>query len=51
MDREDLIALKVLLDKILWREPTEEELDYDEDKIAMYANLHNLRDSMEKLGF
>nr|DAK26677.1 MAG TPA: hypothetical protein [Caudoviricetes sp.] len=32
-------------------EPTDEELNYDENLIAIYENLHNLRASLSYLNF
>ena len=51
MDRDKLRIIKTLLDEILMTEPSDEELDYDDAAIDMYADLHNLKESMEQLGF
>lgn len=52
MDRENLVKLKALLDEILGdNEPTDEELDFDDKAIEMYAEMHNLKQAMEELGF
>ena len=51
MDWETLARIKELIDEIIGEnEPTDEELDYDEDAIEMYADLHNLKESMEQMG-
>lgn len=31
-------------------EPDDEELDYDDDYIELYDNIHNLKQSLETLG-
>ena len=52
MDREKLISLKAILDGLTdGPEPSEKELDYDEDAITMYHDLYRLRESMERMGF
>lgn len=52
MDRENLIKIKELIDELIGEnEPTDEELDYDDNAIQMYADLHNLKESMENYGF
>lgn len=52
MDREKLLKIKELIDELIGdNEPTDEELDYDDDAIQMYADLHNLKESMENMGF
>ena len=43
---KNLIKLKEMLIEILNHEPSDEELDYDEDKIEMYAEMHNLLEAM-----
>ena len=51
MDRENLIKIKELIDELIGEnEPTDEELDYDDNAIQMYADLHNLKESMENYG-
>ena len=51
MDWEKLRKIKELIDEILGEnEPTDEELDYDDDAIQVYADLHNLKESMERMG-
>ena len=51
MDWENLRKIKVLVDEVLGdNEPTDEELDYDDYAIEMYAELHNLREAMERMG-
>lgn len=32
-------------------EPSDEELDYDEDYINLYHDIHNLKESLAKLGY
>ena len=52
MDREKLSQVKKLVDELIGEnEPTDEELDYDDDAIEMYAELHNLKEAMERMGF
>ena len=51
MDREKLLTLKNLLTDLLMNEPSDENLDYDDDAIAIYEELHNLKDAMENYGF
>ena len=52
MDREKLNELKTLVDQLLGEnEPSDEDLDFDDDAIQMYADLHNLKESMERMGF
>ena len=52
MDRENLVQIKTLIDKILPGErPSDEALDFDMDTIVMYDALENLRDAMENCGF
>ena len=51
MDWEKLREIKVLVDEVLGvNEPTDEELNYDDDAIEMYADMHNLKESMERIG-
>ena len=51
MDWEKLRKIKELIDELLGdNKPSDEELDYDDDAIEMYADLHNLKASMEQLG-
>lgn len=52
MDWENLKKIKELVNEVLGEnEPTDEELDYDDDAIEMYAELHNLKEAMEQMGF
>lgn len=52
MDREKLSQVKKLVDELIGEnEPADEELDYDDDAIEMYAELHNLKEAMERMGF
>ena len=46
---KNLIELKKMLIEILNHEPSDEELDYDEDKIEMYAEMHNLLEAMNHI--
>ena len=51
MDWENLKKIKVLVDKLIGEnEPTDEELDYDDDAIEVYAELHNLKQALENIG-
>lgn len=52
MDWENLRKIKEFIDEVIGEnEPTDEELNYDDDAIQMYADLHNLKESMERMGF
>ena len=52
MDLDKLVLLSELVHSMLGdNEPSDEELDYDEDAIALYDDLHNLKYSLERLGF
>ena len=52
MDREKLNELKTLVDQLIGEnEPSDEDLDFDDDAIQMYADLHSLKESMERGGF
>lgn len=52
MDRRELNKLKELLESLIGEnEPTEEELDFDDNAIEMYAAMHNLKEAMEQCGF
>ena len=52
MDFEKLRKIYSLIDELIGEsEPTDEELDFDDDAIQMYADLHNLKESMENMGF
>jgi len=46
---KNLIELKKMLIEILNHEPSDEELDYDEDKIEVYAEIHNLLEAMNHI--
>ena len=51
MDWEKLMKIKELIDELLGEnEPTDEDLDYDDDAIDVYDELHNLKESMERIG-
>lgn len=51
MDWEKLSMVKALIDELLGdNEPSDEDLDYDDDAIEMYAELHNLKEAMERIG-
>lgn len=44
-------TLKDILETLLGNnEPSDEELDFDEDAIEMYAEMHNLKEAMEMCG-
>lgn len=49
-DIKNIEHIKGYLDKILENEPSDEELDYDEEAIGMYADMHNLKESIENFG-
>ena len=52
MNREKLAQLKELLDEMLGNnEPSDEDLDFDEDAIEIYAEMHNLKEALEQYGF
>ena len=51
MDWEKLRMIKDLVDGLIGEnEPTDEELDYDDDAIAVYDELHNLKMALENIG-
>lgn len=51
MDWDNLKKIKELIDELIGEnEPTDEELDYDEDTIEVYAELHNLKEALENIG-
>lgn len=51
MDWDNLKKIKELIDELIGEnEPTDEELDYDEDAIEVYAELHNLKEALENIG-
>lgn len=51
MDWEKLMKVKGLIDELLGEnEPSDEDLDYDDDAIEVYAELHNLKEAMERMG-
>lgn len=53
MDREDLVKLKELLDRLVpdGEEPAAEDLDDDDDAIAMYHSMAQLWRDMTNYGF
>lgn len=52
MDKEKIIALKNLLEELIGKnEPSDEDLDFDEDAIEMYAAMHDLMEAIEECGF
>ena len=52
MDREKISDLKDLLEDLLGdKEPSDEDLDFDEDAIEMYAAMHNLLEAIYECGF
>ena len=51
MQREKLKEIYELARDLLLDEPTDEELDYDETAIEIYANLHNFVEAMEYAGY
>ena len=51
MDWDNLKKIKKLVDELIGEnEPTDEELDYDEDAIEVYVQLHNLKEALENIG-
>lgn len=52
MDKENLHKIWCLLNEVLdENEPSDEELDYNEDLIELYAALHNLRECFFNIGW
>ena len=50
--QENIRSLKSLVDVLTSNaEPSDEELGHDEDMIAVYDELHNLKQVLEKAGF
>ena len=51
MDWDNLKKIKELIDELIGEnEPTDEELDYDDNAIEVYAELHNLKEALENIG-
>ena len=50
MDRDVLFELAELVGKILETEPSDEDLDYNEDAIEVYASIHNLKEALKNIG-
>lgn len=50
MDREGLNKIAEILAHLLENEPSDEELNYDDDIIEVYAELHNLKEALENIG-
>ena len=48
---QDMKNLRKQLNKILKDEPSDEELEYDEELLELYAEVHNLDESMKDNGF
>lgn len=49
---EKIEKLVAVVNEIIGKdEPTHEELDYDEDYIYFYDNLHNLKKALKNLGY
>lgn len=52
MDNQKLSQIAALIDNLIGdNEPSDEDLNYDDDAIQVYADLHNLKESLRKLGF
>ena len=53
MDREKLIQLRAILESILpdGQTPTEEELDYDTEAIALYQSMEQTLQCLDDCGF
>lgn len=52
-DKHDVSKLSILAEivsDILETEPSDEDLDNDDDAIEVYANLHNLKESLQQIG-
>lgn len=45
-----LEILSSIVNDILATEPSDDNLDNDEDKIDVYAEIHNLKESLTKIG-
>ena len=51
MDKEKIIELKELLDSLIGNGvPSEEDLDFDENAIAMYHAMQDLLETIEEYG-
>ena len=51
MDRETLIQIKALLDKLFANgAPSEEDLNYDDDAIHVYDAVESLQTALEEMG-
>ena len=49
-DRGKILTVTEVIRDMLKNEPSDEELDYDDDKIKLYEDLHNLKEDLENLG-
>ena len=49
-DRGRLMTVTEVIRDMLKNEPSDEELDYDDDKIKLYEDLHNLKEDLEDFG-
>lgn len=49
-DRTKIQMLATILSDILANEPSDADLDYDDDNISLYDELHNLKNCFEQLG-
>ena len=52
MDADKLMKIATLVNDLIGaKEPTAEELDYDDEAIQLYVDLHNLKTSLKSMGF
>lgn len=51
MDRETLIQIKALLDKLFANDtPSEKDLDYNDDAVRVYDAAESLQAALEEMG-
>ena len=48
-DRGKILTVTEVIRDMLKNEPSDEELDYDDGKIKLYEDLHNLEEDLEAL--
>jgi hypothetical protein len=51
-DRNKIACIASIINDVLDKsEPSDEELDYDDDAIALYDELHNTKQALEQCGY
>lgn len=49
-DRTKLQILSAVINDILSDEPSDADLDHDDDAISLYGGIHNLKESLARMG-